>query len=1537
MIGEPPPAFTDAFFVGESVLISGANVAGYNGVFTVTGFTPTTVSFIDPVASLGAATIGTVTGLATFTYTLPTPAGTPITRLSEGFGSASTTVTATTAGTPPFVVGEVVAISGSNFAGYNGTFTVTGVSSTAFTFTDPVAGLAPDTTGTATRVNLPAVSSIAAVGSATASVTTTPDVGGTFYTSLGHNILGPNNNPNIFNPIPGSDLLNITAAQLKIGPLLNNGGAVPTSALLPNSVAINAGDNSLVTTNNISTDARGTGFPRISAGIVDIGAFENLQPTITSIDPSTKPEGSPSFTLTIFGTDFQSNATVTFNGVSLMPTTASSTSITVNISTALLDAVSGVPIGVPVFVMVPDGSGIAGETESSFGAIFTVIPPTSFPFSYNIPVPPGPSVFTATEGHPVSLTLQFLDPNAGGFSVTSGALPPNLSIDPNTGAISGTLTTTSFGNYPITVTGSDFGVQGATSLTIEVTGPSITGFNPTTAPEGASSVPFALGIDGTDFQAGGNTTVTVVYQTASGPATTTLIPTVLGNSSMTVNLPPALLMAQAADTFTVTVFDSGINGTLTSLPMALPLSAPNSLNFTYPANPQINFLGDTVSLTPSSISDPNVTNWTATGLPGGVTINPVNGVISGVLSSFGSFAVNVDASDLGVMGSTSFTWNITEVNVPPSFTPSGNETISTDFGPNPNPQTIQWATGVSPGANQASETVTFNVSNNDPGLFTMQPAIDPNGVLTYTLVPNASGTATVTVTAQNTGSGVAPNRNTSSPVVFTITAAPTNIAPSFTDLGNQSTTEGGTSLPVLRTVNNWATNISVGPSYEAWQTATFNVSNNNTSLFATQPAVSAATGALTYQPAFDVFGSATVTVNLQDTGGTANGGSNTSLPATFVITISQGPSFIGGPDQNLTEAGAPTLQTVTNWATDISSGTNQPGATVNFNVSNDNNALFSVQPAISPTGTLTYQIAPNTFGTANVTAVLHTTGGTGLPNSAPDTFKITVTGAPLFTPGPNETETVYANPAVSIPNWATNISAGPTTAGSLSFKVVNDNASLFTVQPTISPNGTLSFTTSNMIGTANVSAVLQGLGVNGQVFSSPVTFTITVNPVVTFGSANAVWISQVYRDVLKREIQPGEVTFWTTQLSNGESRTAVAEQIVNSTEFQTDYIQGLFNSYLGYSADVNGVTYYLQQFQQGASDINVKAQILASPAFFQLYGSTNNGWLVGVFKVALGRTLDSFSLNFWGSKLNGGESLLGVATEILQSSAAADFIVLQEFQALLGRSPGGNDYTYWANQLAPAAGTTGIQDLDFIASVLASPEYGFNATSRFYNSQPDQNWLNQVFLDTLGRSIDPTGTTFYITQIRSASTYQAVALSILSSQEYRSDEVTKAYQSILNTQPTASTVAFFVNYLNEGFTLEQVKAIMYGTAAFFTDSGGTNEDYISSLYLNILNRGVDKNGDTFFGLQLLNGTVSPFIIQDLSADPARESVALGVLTSQEAFGDLVAAGYQQFLRRSATLDNAIPYWTAQFLANMTDEQFYSQLLGSQEYYNKFSV
>jgi hypothetical protein len=70
--------------------------------------------------------------------------------------------------------------------------------------------------------------------------------------------------------IIASSPADLRAARPLLDALGFNGGPTRTQALLPGGPAINTGSNPL----GLATDQRGAGFPRVSGGAADIGAYE---------------------------------------------------------------------------------------------------------------------------------------------------------------------------------------------------------------------------------------------------------------------------------------------------------------------------------------------------------------------------------------------------------------------------------------------------------------------------------------------------------------------------------------------------------------------------------------------------------------------------------------------------------------------------------------------------------------------------------------------------------------------------------------------------------------------------------------------------------------------------------------------------------------------------------------------------------------------------------------------------------------------------------------------------------------------------------------------------------------------------------------------------------------------------------------------------------------------------------------------------------------------------------------------------------------
>ena len=217
------------------------------------------------------------------------------------------------------------------------------------------------------------------------------------------------------------------------------------------------------------------------------------------------------------------------------------------------------------------------------------------------------------------------------------------------------------------------------------------------------------------------------------------------------------------------------------------------------------------------------------------------------------------------------------VNVPPSFVPGGALTVLEDAGA----QSVKWASSISAGPDSdKGQSVRFTVTTDNPGLFALQPAVAPDGTLSYTSAAEAFGVATVAVTASDDGGTAGGGVDTSAPAAFTLTVQPVNDAPSFSLGGNLLVLSalGAQKLP------GFASQIMCGPSNESSQHVSFVVTTDKPGLFLAAPAISP-DGTLTYRPRLLGLGVATVTVYAVDDGGTANGGTDTSPARTFTITI----------------------------------------------------------------------------------------------------------------------------------------------------------------------------------------------------------------------------------------------------------------------------------------------------------------------------------------------------------------------------------------------------------------------------------------------------------------------------------------------------------------------------------------------------------------------------------------------------------------------------------------------------------------------------
>jgi len=665
----------------------------------------------------------------------------------------------------------------------------------------------------------------------------------------------------------------------------------------------------------------------------------------------------------------------------------------------------------------------------------------------------------------------------------------NVTINENAGLqtvnMSGISAGTGDTGQTITITASSNNTAVIPNPTVTYTSPNATGtltFTPVANTSGTATVTVTVRDNGGTANGGVDTTVKTFTVTVNFVNTA---PTINALSNLTIN--------QNAGMQTVNL--SGISaGDADDAGQAISVTASSN-------NPGLIPTPAVVYVTPQAT--------------GTLTFTPVP-------NTTGTATVTVTVRDNGGtanggVDTTTCTFNVTVnfVNTAPTLNGISNLVINENAGL----QTINLS-GISAGTGDTGQTITITAGSTNPAVIP-NPTVtytSPNatGTLTFTPVANTSGTATIGVTVKDNG-GTANGGVDTTVKTFTVTVNFVNTAPTLDALSDVTVLENAAPTNIT------LTGISAGDADDMGQAITVTAASNNPGLIP-NPAISYtspnATGSLIFVPMPNTSGTATVTVTVQDNGGTANGGVDT-ITRTFNVTVNfvnTAPTINPLPDQEVLENAPPTTITLTG----ISAGdADDMGQTLTISATSDT-PLLVPDPVVSYSGGsaagLTFQPAPNQVGTVTVYVTLQDNGGTA--NGGVDTttmaFNINVdfvNHAPTIDPIANQSLPVNSG-AQTLP--LTGIGPGGTGEEDwqmLTLTATSSNPGLIPT-PNINysgfgPSGTLTYTpVANQGGTATISVIVQDDGgtVNGGVDTTIRTFTVTIysTPTATSGTLAVV-------------------------------------------------------------------------------------------------------------------------------------------------------------------------------------------------------------------------------------------------------------------------------------------------------------------------------------------------------------------------------------------------------------------------------------------------
>ncbi|KAF0654641.1 hypothetical protein L107_03004 [Cyanobium sp. Copco_Reservoir_LC18] len=356
--------------------------------------------------------------------------------------------------------------------------------------------------------------------------------------------------------------------------------------------------------------------------------------------------------------------------------------------------------------------------------------------------------------------------------------------------------------------------------------------------------------------------------------------------------------------------------------------------------------------------------------------------------------------------------------------------------------------------------------------------------------------------ATNLTALLGPTGHYSDPTSLATTVTPVNDVPAFSKGADQVLLEDAGAQSVV----GWATGLSRGGgSDEAGQALNFLVTNNNSALFSVQPTIDAS-GRLTYTPAANASGTATVSVRFRDSGGTANGGVDTSAIQTFLITVT--PVNDDFTDANETRSIAEDSGTATG---NLLAGTTSPDGPVliaSFSIAGQSGPFPLGSPVsvagvgsltIAANGTYSFSPAANYNGPVPLISYV-VTDGSGLNDSS--TLSITVTPVNDDFSDASETLSIAEDSGTTTGNLLAGTTSPDGPVSIASFSIAGQSGPFPLGSPvsiagvgslTIAANGTYSFSpAANYNGPV---PLISYVATDGSGANDSSTLSITVTPV----------------------------------------------------------------------------------------------------------------------------------------------------------------------------------------------------------------------------------------------------------------------------------------------------------------------------------------------------------------------------------------------------------------------------------------------------------
>lgn len=430
--------------------------------------------------------------------------------------------------------------------------------------------------------------------------------------------------------------------------------------------------------------------------------------------------------------------------------------------------------------------------------------------------------------------------------------------------------------------------------------------------------------------------------------------------------------------------------------------------------------------------------------------------------------------------------------------------------------------------------------------------------------------------------------------------------------------------------------------------------------------VNQTTGVVTYTPGPNYTTSDSFTYTVQASNGQTSNAATVTISRTTLAPVANDdvvPPF----DKNTNEP----IDVLAN-DTDAGSGIDPSTVTV---VQPPQFGTAQVNPV---TGLIIYTPAPNFFGSDSFTYTVKDRSGL-VSNPAHVSLTVLSSGFPL----------AVDHEFVLVPgfNTITGIRTldNPTNSGSLIATLVTPPA-LGTL--TLTPDGTFTYNQGpNFRGLDSFTYRVS----DGQNVSNVGTIRLV--------SPQFHYVERLYHDVLGRTAADADIMYWVNTFPQG-GRDQIATIFLNSNEYRTDLLNGVYQQMLGRPIDAGGLSFWLNAMQAGLPIESVITAVAGSSEYVFDHGSSTQGLVQALYQNLLGRAASPGDVAYWSGILSRGVPPSSVAAAIVGSTEYRTHLITRYYQAYLGHQPDLDGLGNWLSDLQVGLPRTFVQ-----SGILSSDEY----------------------------------------------------------------------------------------------------------------------------------------------------------------------------------------------------------------------------------------